>query len=288
MKHNFSRNVKPRELALIVERPERCRASILGIAAAKSRLAIEESLDLSFDIVKSNRLGNLSDPAVTDVHGAVWPVELSALCDNAVETLAKGDLEIPAPYHSGDLYLGEGSHEALRGCIGAVYDGVDRVLADDYDRVHVSVRPPGHHCAETMPSGFCMINNVHVALAYAHRKYGITRAAILDFDLHHGDGSQAITWSINEKTNQLGQTSRSPRHNSVTPGLRVAYFSLHDIYSFPVKMVPRTKFKMRVSASVPRPNDLEMFTYVIMPPNQHLTKSTTLNTQFFSNGPRDF
>jgi len=124
-----------------------------------------------------------------------------------------------------------------------VYDGVDRVLADDYDRVHVSVRPPGHHCAETLPSGFCMINNVHIAIAYAHRKYGITRAVILDFDLHHGDGSQAIAWEINDKTNQLRATSRSPRHNSVAPGLRIGYFSLHDIYSFPCEEGLREKIQ---------------------------------------------
>ena len=232
-KHKFSRNVKARELATIVERPERCRASILGIAAAKSRLEIEGVIDGSFDIVKSNRLGNLSDEAVVDVHGAMWPAELTSLCDGAAEKLANGELEIPPPYHSGDLYLGQGSHEALRGCIGAVYDGVDRVLEGGYDRVHVSVRPPGHHCAESMPSGFCMINNIHVAIAYAHRTYGITRAVILDFDLHHGDGSQAIAWTINNRTNQLQSAFRSPRHPSVTPGLRIGYFSLHDINSFP-------------------------------------------------------
>jgi histone deacetylase HOS3 len=233
IKHKFSRNVKARELASVVERPERCRASILGIAAAKARLDMEDSIDLTFDIVKSDRLGNLSDQAVTDVHGSAWPDQLTTLCDDAQETLAKGLLEIPPPYHSGDLYLGEGSHEALQGCIGSVYDSVDRILADDYDRVHVSVRPPGHHCAESMPSGFCMINNVHVAIAYAHRKYGVTRAVILDFDLHHGDGSQAIAWNINDNTNQLRQASRSPRHASAAPGLRIGYFSLHDIYSYP-------------------------------------------------------
>ena len=232
-KHKFSRNVKARELATIVERPERCRASILGIAAAKARLEIEGFSTENFDIIKSDRLGDLFDQAVVDVHGAKWPTELSSLCDSAAEKLSKGDLEIPPPYHSGDLYLGQGSHEALRGCIGSVYDGIDRVLADGYDRVHVSVRPPGHHCAETMPSGFCMINNIHVAIAYAHRNYGITRAAILDFDLHHGDGSQAIAWNINDKTNQLKNTSRSPHHPFLSPGLRIGYFSLHDINSFP-------------------------------------------------------
>ena len=231
-KHKFSRNVTTRERATIVERPERCRASILGIAAAKCRLETETWNDLTFEISKSDRLGELSDEAVIDVHGNKWPSDLTLLCSSAAEKISRGDLEIPRGYHSGDLYLCEGSHEALRGCIGSVYDGVDRVLAGGYDRVHVSVRPPGHHCAEAVPSGFCMINNVHIAIAYAHRKYGVTRAAILDFDLHHGDGSQAIAWSINEKTNQL-QASRPSSHPSVAPGVRIGYFSLHDINSFP-------------------------------------------------------
>jgi len=232
-KHKFSRPVKARELATVVEKPERCRASILGIAAAKCRLEMEASTGSTFDISKSDRLGELSDDAVVDVHGSKWTTELTSLCDTAAEKLLHGEPEIPPPYHSGDLYLSEGSRDALRGCIGSVYEGVDRVLAGGYDRVHVSVRPPGHHCAQEMPSGFCMINNVHVAIAYAHRTYGVTRAVILDFDLHHGDGSQAIAWSINDKTNKLQPVSRSPRHPSVSPGLRIGYFSLHDINSFP-------------------------------------------------------
>src|ERR1700738_1855147 len=92
-KHKYSRSIKARDLASIVERPERCPASVLGIAAAKARLDMEESIDLTFDIIKSDRLGNLSDQAVTDVHGLAWSKELASLCEDAPETLAKGNLE---------------------------------------------------------------------------------------------------------------------------------------------------------------------------------------------------
>jgi histone deacetylase HOS3 len=78
-----------------------------------------------------------------------------------------------------------------------------------------------------------MINNVHIAIAYAHRKYGIRRAVILDFDLHHGDGSQAIAWNINERSKTSRNAPRSPHRSSEAPSLRIGYFSLHDIYSFP-------------------------------------------------------
>jgi histone deacetylase HOS3 len=53
-------------------------------------------------------------------------------------------------------------------------------------RAFVAIRPPGHHCGDDSPSGFCFVNNVVVAAAHAHLKYGVTRAVIFDIDLHHG------------------------------------------------------------------------------------------------------
>ena len=181
-KHKFSRNVKPSYLALIVERPERSRAAILGAAAAKTRLGL--SALQTFDMDGISRREPVISPYVEDAHGSEWMVELSDLCERAAQRLAEGELEVPPPYHSGDLYFAPESRDALEGCLGACYEGVDRLLTDACDRVHVSIRPPGHHCSSSVPSGFCLLNNVHCAISYAHRKYGVTRVAILDFDLH--------------------------------------------------------------------------------------------------------
>ena len=181
-KHKFSRNVKPSYLALIVERPERSRAAILGAAAAKTRLGL--SALPTFDVVGISRREPVISPYVEDAHGSEWMVELSDLCERAAQRLAEGELEVPPPYHSGDLYFAPESRDALEGCLGACYEGVDRLLMDECDRVHVSIRPPGHHCSTSVPSGFCLLNNVHCAISYAHRKYEVTRVAILDFDLH--------------------------------------------------------------------------------------------------------
>lgn len=89
----------------------------------------------------------------------------------------------------------------------------------------------GHHCAETQPSGFCWLNNVHIAIARAAKEHELTHAVILDFDLHHGDGSQAIAWSLNELT---GTSSLKKTAGITVPS--IGYFSLHDINSYPCEM----------------------------------------------------
>ncbi|KAJ8609514.1 hypothetical protein MRB53_039072 [Persea americana] len=212
--HKFSRNIRQRDLDSIVERPERTRAAILGILTAQARL--KSFGQPHFDITHSERRGWLGDQAVEKVHGLVYPQELLKIAREVGDCLSKGKLEIPESYPYGDLYLGPQSLDAINGCIGAVYDGIDALYAKDYKTTHVCIRPPGHHAAEITPCGFCWVNNVHVAIAYAQEKYGIQRAAILDFDLHHGDGSQAIAWTLNEAQPDS-----------------IAYYSLHDIYSYP-------------------------------------------------------
>ncbi|KAG4306454.1 hypothetical protein PORY_000442 [Pneumocystis oryctolagi] len=219
MKHEFERN--KRDLKYIVERPKRYRAAIIGVLSAKAYLDLIQESN-SFDIYQSTKLVSVIDnPIIEFIHGKKWPLELYELCKNAQETITDGKSEIPEDkYHSGDLYLGHASLEALEGCLGAIYDGIDHCLTpgSHIKNIHLLVRPPGHHCSEEIPSGFCLLNNALIAVSYAHKTYGITHFAILDFDLHHGDGSQEISWRINQAKDS---------------GLNIGYFSLHDIYSFP-------------------------------------------------------
>jgi acetoin utilization deacetylase AcuC-like enzyme len=90
-----------------------------------------------------------------------------------------------------DTAAGPRSYDAALLAAGAVVDAVDRVLAGEAERAFCSVRPPGHHAEAGRAMGFCLFNNVAVGAAHAlHR--GLSRVLIVDFDVHHGNGTQEI------------------------------------------------------------------------------------------------
>ncbi|KAF7116529.1 hypothetical protein CNMCM5793_005010 [Aspergillus hiratsukae] len=256
--HRFSRpRTSKTALSYIVERPERIQACVVGLSAAYvlmagrhagKRFAPHPDLDLRqlpappFQIRKTSRTLPLTSAAVTHVHGTKWMDELKSMCDAAESRLALNGKELvrqrssgkdgesakKAPLNDGDLYLCSESLNAFEGALGGVCEGVDAVFnSNTTKRAFVCIRPPGHHCSTSHPSGFCWINNVHVGITYAAMTHGLTHAAILDFDLHHGDGSQDITWEQNQKA--VSAVWNAANHKKT----RVGYFSLHDINSFP-------------------------------------------------------
>lgn len=259
--HRFSRPRTTRAaLNSIVERPERIRAGVLGVSAAYVRLGRRHSgerfpphpdVDVRqlpvppFQIRRTARSMALSSPAVTHVHGAKWMDDLRDMCDAAESRLALNGKELirpqnagkddsatsAAPLHEGDLYLCSESLNAFEGALGGVCEGVDAVFStSSTKRAFVCIRPPGHHCSSDHPSGFCWINNVHVGISYAAMTHGLTHAAILDFDLHHGDGSQEIAWEQNRKAVTALRSAASHKKTMI------GYFSLHDINSYPCEM----------------------------------------------------
>jgi acetoin utilization deacetylase AcuC-like enzyme len=93
-----------------------------------------------------------------------------------------------------DTSMSPGSFEAaLRAAGGAVF-AVDEVLAKKARNCFVATRPPGHHAETARPMGFCFFDNAAIAARHAQQRHGIGRAAIIDFDVHHGNGSQEIFW----------------------------------------------------------------------------------------------
>jgi acetoin utilization deacetylase AcuC-like enzyme len=95
----------------------------------------------------------------------------------------------------GDTVMSRGSAEAVQRAAGAAVTCVDAVLQGEVQTAFAAVRPPGHHASPAIPGGFCLINNVAVAARHAQARYGIGRVAILDFDVHHGQGTQAVVES---------------------------------------------------------------------------------------------
>jgi acetoin utilization deacetylase AcuC-like enzyme len=91
-----------------------------------------------------------------------------------------------------DTVLSPASAEAALRAAGAAVAAVDDVLRGDARRAFCAVRPPGHHATSDTAMGFCLFNNLAVAAAQALSKHGLERVAIADFDVHHGNGSQAI------------------------------------------------------------------------------------------------
>ena len=89
-----------------------------------------------------------------------------------------------------DTFVGPGSVAAARHAAGGVIAAVDAVMEGWADTAFVAVRPPGHHAEAKQAMGFCLFNSVAVAAHHARQKWGLRRIAVVDFDVHHGNGTQ--------------------------------------------------------------------------------------------------
>ncbi|BCU79374.1 histone deacetylase [Luteolibacter sp. LG18] len=93
---------------------------------------------------------------------------------------------------TGDTAICEESYEVAREATGAVLEAVDAVMRGDVTRAFCAVRPPGHHASSARGMGFCIFNHVAVAARYLQSHHGLRRIAIVDWDVHHGNGTEAI------------------------------------------------------------------------------------------------
>lgn len=95
----------------------------------------------------------------------------------------------------GDTVLSPGSGEAALRAAGAAVAAVDDVVAGRSQNAFCATRPPGHHAEAHRAMGFCLFNNAAIAALHAQKAHGLKRVAVIDFDVHHGNGTQDIFWS---------------------------------------------------------------------------------------------
>jgi acetoin utilization deacetylase AcuC-like enzyme len=98
-------------------------------------------------------------------------------------------------YLDADTSMSPGTWEAAMRGVGGAVAATDAVMSGTHDNAFVAMRPPGHHAEISRPMGFCFFDHAAIAARHAQRKYGIARAAVVDFDVHHGNGTQDIFWS---------------------------------------------------------------------------------------------
>lgn len=108
----------------------------------------------------------------------------------------------------GDTVASPKSFEAVKYAVGAALAGVDDVFEKKADNVFAGMRPPGHHAEKSTAMGFCFVNSIAIAARYAQEKYGAERIAIVDFDVHHGNGTQDIFY--NDKSVLYCSTHQMP------------------------------------------------------------------------------
>ena len=108
----------------------------------------------------------------------------------------------------GDTYLSNGSERAALRAAGAVCHAIDLVIKGDIGNAFCAVRPPGHHAEPDQSMGFCLFNSAAIGALYARNNHFMHRVAIIDFDVHHGNGTQTVA----ERTKGLlyGSTHQSP------------------------------------------------------------------------------
>jgi len=115
-----------------------------------------------------------------------------------IDLVSKSFPENGLTFLDGDTVVSPGSKDATKDAVGSIITAIDGVQNKDFKNAFCAVRPPGHHAEKDKAMGFCIYNNVAVGANYLIEKYKYNKVAIIDFDVHHGNGTQDIFYN-NEK-----------------------------------------------------------------------------------------
>jgi len=211
------------------ERPDRLRA-------------IEQALEAE----KFQALGRAQAP--------IADIETIALCHpmEYIEEVREASPREGLVHLDADTSMSPGTFEAALRAAGGAVLAVDEVLGKKTDNAFVATRPPGHHAETARPMGFCLFDNAAIAARYAQKRHGIARAAVVDFDVHHGNGPQEIFWTDKSvmycSTHQMplfpgtGAVIESGEHNTVVNApLRPGDGSEAFHAAFATRILPRLR-----------------------------------------------
>jgi acetoin utilization deacetylase AcuC-like enzyme len=126
-----------------------------------------------------------------------------------------------------DTYVSPDSWESVMYAVGASVAAIDAVFKKDTDNAFVAVRPPGHHAGTDKSMGFCLVNNIAIAARYAQQKYGIERVAIVDWDVHHGNGTQEIFY--NDPSVMFASTHQMPLYPGTGAANETGVGNIHNV-----------------------------------------------------------
>ena len=143
------------------------------------------------DVLKTSRFRNL-----TWRDAPVATSEQIELCHSTdyVKSIEEIIIDGSITQIDADTYFGEGSLAAAKRAVGANILAVDSVMSGEFNNAFAAIRPPGHHAETSKAMGFCIFGNVAIAAKYALKNYGLERVAVVDFDVHHGNGTQDLLW----------------------------------------------------------------------------------------------
>ncbi|MEX0971469.1 MAG: histone deacetylase family protein [Paracoccaceae bacterium] len=149
------------------------------------------------------RIARLYEEFAAPAYASLLRAEAPAVEDAAIlrahppEYLASLKARIPSEGFAAidpDTHLSPASWQAVLRGAGAAVRAVDMVMANEAQNAFSMMRPPGHHAEKSEAMGFCFLGNVAIAAKHALDHHGLSRVAILDFDVHHGNGTQDLVW----------------------------------------------------------------------------------------------
>src|SRR5436853_981578 len=143
------------------------------------------------------------------VHDRAYIRQIKEVAEEVAREAQQGDRK--TRFFATDTYISAQSYAAAIKAAGAPLTAIDAIMSGEVDNAYCLVRPPGHHALPDEAMGFCLFNNVAVAAQYALDRHGIERVMIIDYDVHHGNGTQDIFYT-------------DPR---------VLYFSVHQAPFYP-------------------------------------------------------